>query len=141
MAKAEVTRVLDAYADAIWRKDADALLALYAPDFCGFDMWGEWELDAAALKGSVAGWFGGLGVDERDMVTISDLRVTEGGDLMLAEAFVRFAATGPDGGEIRGIDNRFTWVLKKGASGWRILHQHSSAPLGDDASAQFVRPH
>lgn len=134
VAKAEITGVLDAYVDAVWHKDADAMLELYAPDFRGFDMWGDWVQEQGALRRSVADWFGGLAADEKVKVGLSDVRVTEGGNLAVIEAFVRFAATAPDDSEIRAMDNRFTWVLRKDAGDWRILHHHSSVPLGDGAT-------
>ena len=140
MADANLTRVTDRYADAVWRKDVEGLLALYAPEFRGFDLWGDWVQDAGALRRSVESWFGGLAADEKVKIGISDMRVTEGADLALIEAFVRFAATAPDGSEIRAMDNRFTWVLRKSAGGWLILHHHSSVPLGEGAAPSFARP-
>ena len=135
-----ILTLFDRYRDAVWTKDVDGFLSLYAPEFRGFDMWGDWVQDGLpALRKMVEGWFGGLGAD-RVRVTFSDIRVTSGDDLAIAEAFVRFAAIGPNGDELRGMDNRLTWGLRKTGANWLILHQHTSAPLGDDASAQFARP-
>ncbi len=135
-----ILTLLDRYRDAVWTKDIEALLSIYAPEFRGFDMWGDWVQDGLpALRLSVHNWFGGLAAD-RDRVTFSDIRVTQDGDLALVEAFVRFAAVSPAGEELRGMDNRLTWGLRRAAAGWQVLHQHSSVPLGDDAAPQFARP-
>jgi ketosteroid isomerase-like protein len=55
-------------------------------------------------------------------------------------AFTTFAAVAPDGTESRSMNNRLTWVLRKGADGgWKIVHEHTSAPAGDEGKVQLRR--
>lgn len=132
--------ILAAYADAVWRKDAPAFLALYAPGFRGFDLWGDWVQDGVpVLAAMVDDWFGSLG-EERVRVTIHDLRETPGVDLALGEATIRFAAIALDGAEIRSLENRASFVARRSDDGWRILHQHTSVPLDQNGQPQFRRP-
>src|SRR6266851_9883530 len=38
-----------------------------------------------------------------------------------------------DGKELRSMDNRITWVLRKNRDGaWKIIHEHTSAPADFD---------
>ena len=135
-----ILTLFDTYRAAVWDKDIELFLSLYAEDFRGFDLWGDWSLDGPkALRTMVQNWFGGL-AEDRDRVTFSDIRITRGQDMALAEAFVRFEAIAPDGTLLRGMDNRLTWGLRLGEAGWEIFHQHTSLPLGDDAAPQFGRP-
>jgi ketosteroid isomerase-like protein len=141
MTDTELQALFDSYAAAVWAKDVDAFLAIYAPEFRAFEMWGTWALDGlAALRADVEGWFGGLEPGERVRVSFEAPRLTATPGLALAEAFVRFAAIGADGAHLRAMDNRLTWALRPGPDGWRVLHQHTSAPLDESARAMFARP-
>jgi ketosteroid isomerase-like protein len=38
------------------------------------------------------------------------------------------------------MNNRLTWVLRKDADGtWKIVHEHTSAPAGDEGKVQLRR--
>ena len=136
--------VFDAYAKAVWDKDVDGFLRLYAEDVQCFAMWADWlRVGKGPVRQATEAWFGGLGTD-RVRVTFAVIRQREAGDLAWAEAFVRFAAMGVDGTELRAMDNRLTWVAARGPDalgpdGWRVVHEHTSAPLDDDAKAMFAR--
>jgi hypothetical protein len=32
--------------------------------------------------------------------------------------------------ELRAMQNRLTWALKPAGSAWKIVHEHTSAPMG-----------
>ncbi len=59
------------------------------------------------------------------------------GDVAFGRAFVRFSAEAADGTELRSLNNRLTLVLKRQAEGWKIVHEHTSAPI-DDASCKAM---
>ena len=62
-----ILTLFDTYRDAVWDKDIELFMSLYAPDFRGFDLWGDWEQpDLAALRSAVHAWFGGLAEDRGD---------------------------------------------------------------------------
>ena len=133
--------VLSAYADAVRAKDVDAFVGLYADDVRNFDLWSEWSYDGKdALRGMVAEWFGSLPDDEVVSVKFDDVRTQAGEDVAAVSAFTTFAAESPDGTELRSMNNRLTWVLRKdGDGGWKIAHEHTSAPAGDEGKVQLRR--
>jgi uncharacterized protein (TIGR02246 family) len=133
--------MLAAYAAAVRAKDVDAFVGLYADDVRNFDLWSEWSYDGKdALRGMVAEWFGSLPDDEIVSVEFDDVRAQSGTDVAAVSAFTTFAAVSPDGTELRSMNNRLTWVLRKDADGaWKIAHEHTSAPAGDEGKVQLRR--
>jgi len=133
--------MLEAYAAAVRAKDVDAFVALYADDVRTFDLWEQWSYDGKdAFRGMVAEWFGSLPDDEVVAVRFDDVRTQTGEDVAAVNAFTTFAAVSPDGTELRSMNNRLTWVLRKDADGaWKIAHEHTSAPAGDEGKVQLRR--
>ena len=134
-------QVLEAYAAAVRAKDVDAFVGLYADDVRTFDLWSEWSYDGkGALRGMVAEWFGSLPDDEVVAVTFADVRTEPGTEVAAVSAFTRFAAEAADGTELRSMNNRLTWALRKEADGaWKIAHEHTSAPADDEGKVQLRR--
>jgi uncharacterized protein (TIGR02246 family) len=134
-------QMLDAYAAAVRAKDVDAFLGLYADDVRTFDLWGEWSYDDRdALRAMVTEWFGSVGDDEAVQVEFDEVRTQTGDDVAGVSAFTTFRALSPEGEELRSMNNRLTWVLRKEADGsWRIAHEHTSAPAGDEGKVQLRR--
>jgi uncharacterized protein (TIGR02246 family) len=133
--------MLEAYAAAVRAKDVDSFMELYADDVRTFDLWQEWTYDGKdALREMVAGWLGSLGDDEEVAVRFDDVRTQGGSDVAAVSAFTTFAAVSPDGTESRSMNNRLTWVLRKEPDGaWKIAHEHTSAPAGDEGKVQLRR--
>jgi uncharacterized protein (TIGR02246 family) len=133
--------VLEAYAAAVRAKDVEGFVGLYADDVRTFDLWSEWSYDGkAAFRGMVTEWFGSLPDDEVVAVSFDDVRAQTGSDVAAVSAFTTFAAVAPDGTELRSMNNRLTWVLRKNADGaWKIAHEHTSAPAGDEGKVQLRR--
>jgi ketosteroid isomerase-like protein len=84
-------------------------------------------------------WFGSLGDDEEVVVTFDDVRAHVGVDVAALSAFAKFAAVSPDGNEIRSLNNRLTWALRKEGDGWKVVHEHTSAPVGEGGKVQLKR--
>ena len=133
--------MLTAYAAAVRAKDVEAFLGLYADDARTFDLWSVWSYDGKdALREMVTEWFGSLPDDEVVAVKFDDVRTQTGEDVAAVTAFTIFAAVSPDGTELRSMNNRLTWVLRKDADGaWKIVHEHTSAPAGDEGKVQLRR--
>jgi uncharacterized protein (TIGR02246 family) len=136
-----VKEMLDAYADAVRAKDVDGFVGLYTDDVRNFDLWSEWSYDGKdALRGMVAEWFGSLPDEEVVAVKFDDVRTQSGAEVAAVSAFTTFAAETPDGTELRSMNNRLTWILRKDADGaWKIAHEHTSAPAGDEGKVQLRR--
>lgn len=127
------------YARAVWEKDVNGFLALYHPGARVFDTWGTWSHEGEqARRKVVEQWFGSLG-NERVAVTFDRVQTTVTGSQGLLSARVVFAATSPAGVELRSMQNRLTWVLAPEGGTWKIIHEHTSVPLGPDLKGLLAR--
>jgi len=132
--------MLEKYAAAVRAKDVDAFVGLYADDIRTFDLWSVWSYDGKdAFRGMVAEWFGSLG-DDVVAVEYDEVRTQAGEDVGGLSAFLTYRGLSAEGEELRSMNNRLTWVLRKGADGsWKIAHEHTSAPAGDEGKVQLRR--
>ena len=127
---AAITTVLEAYQSAVQAKDADAFAAIFDDDVRVFDMWGRWSHDGIAEWHTMAvDWFGSRG-DEGVRVELDDVQTTVGDDVAILHAFLTFTGLSAEGEELRSLNNRLTWGLRKTAGGtWKVVHEHTSAPV------------
>lgn len=125
-----IEQVLDGYRDAVGAKDVGAFTNLYDEDVVVFDMWGPWSYDGlGSWRNSVTEWFGSLG-DETVAVGFSETVVLDADQTAAVHTQVSYMGMSLAGEELRSMTNRLTWVLKRqDDSGWKIIHEHSSAPL------------
>lgn len=139
-ADSAVRQVLEGYKAAVFAKDVDAFIALYDADLQVFDMWGQWShRGLAAWRAMAAEWFGSLGT-ERVVVDFSEVHTVVSPDLAVAYAFVTYMAVGADGATLRSLDNRMTLALRPQGGAWKIVHEHTSAPIdGETTKAIFKR--
>ena len=73
-------------------------------------------------------------------MSFDEVRATTGKDLASVSAIIRYAAVSAEGQPLRSLHNRITWVLKTIGHVPRIVHEHTSAPIGfDDAKAILER--
>jgi ketosteroid isomerase-like protein len=125
-----IQHLLEGYAATVREKNVDKFMQLYDPEVTVFDAWGVWAFKgAAARRKTVEEWFKSLGSDT-DKVTFDDVKVTLGPELALLSATGRYAAITADGTELRSLQNRFTWGLKRVGTAWKIIHEHTSFPIG-----------
>ena len=133
--------MLEAYAAAVRAKDVDAFLSLYDDDVRTFDLWSVWSYDGKpALREMVEEWFGSPQTADVVAVEFDEVR-SEAGDVVAAvSAFTTYRGLSAEGEELRSMNNRLTWVLRKGGDGtWKIVHEHTSAPAGDEGKVQLRR--
>jgi len=125
----DVAALLESYRDAVYAKDVEAFVAIFADDVRVFDMWGAWSHDGIdSWREMAVGWFGSLG-DELVRVEFDDVQTTVGDDTAVLSAFVTFAGLSADGAELRSMNNRLTWGLRKTGGAWKVVHEHTSAPV------------
>ncbi|MBT9503345.1 MAG: nuclear transport factor 2 family protein [Burkholderiaceae bacterium] len=136
----DIARILGVYESAVYKKDVEALMRLYDPDVRVFDAWGVWSYEGAeAWQRTVEGWFTSLGT-ERVKVTFADVQAFAGKDMASVSAIVSYAGVSAEGQPLRAMHNRITWVLRTIGHVPRIVHEHTSAPIGfDDSKAILVR--
>ena len=137
----DLTRLLEAYQKAAFDKDVDGFMRLYDPKVRIFDTWGVWVYEGAeAWQRAVEGWFTSLG-SERVRVSFDDVQALIGKEQSSVSAIVTYAAVAAEGTpQRRAMQNRISWVLRTSGHVPRIVHEHTSAPVGfDDAKAILVR--
>ena len=120
---------LEAYRDAALAKDADAFVRPYADDLHVFDMWDAWSLRGiAAWRRMAEGWFGSLD-DERVQDAFDDVNSYVGADMVCGHPRVTYTALAADGTRLRSLSNRMTVVLRWRDDAWKVVHEHTSAPI------------
>jgi len=136
----DIARVLGIYEAAVFKKDVGALMRIYDPNVRVFDAWGVWAYEGAeAWQRAVEGWFTSLGI-ERVKVTFDEVNFLPGKDVSALNAIVTYASLSAEGVQQRIMQNRITWVLRTVGHVPRVVHEHTSAPLGfEDQKALLVR--
>jgi uncharacterized protein (TIGR02246 family) len=122
----QIRAVVESCANAIRRKDADAVLAHFTPELVAFDMMPPFRQDAPAYRQSYAQWFSMIEgpIDYQ----ISDLQVTAGGDVGFCAMTSRVRYTTKEGEKQDG-SVRVTIGLRKIDGTWRGVHEHVSVPF------------
>jgi ketosteroid isomerase-like protein len=60
-----------------------------------------------------------------------------GHDVAVVHAFVTYTGVSAAGHAVRTMHNRLTWALKQHEDTWKIVHEHSSAPV-DPATSKVI---
>ena len=133
--------MLTAYAAAVRAKDVEAFVGLYEDDIRTFDLWSVWAYDGKSeFHEMVREWFVSLPEDEVVEVEFDDIRTQSGDNVGGLSAYTTFRAVSAEGKELRSMNNRLTWVLRKDGNGaWKIAHEHTSAPAGEGGKVQLQR--
>jgi uncharacterized protein (TIGR02246 family) len=120
---------IEAWADAVRRKDYAGILRSHAADFVMFDVPPPFKsvgLDAYRKTWDVFfSW-------SRDPVLfeIQEMDVIAGADVAFAFATMRCEGPGADG-KPEALDFRLTIALRKIDGRWMIAHEHHSVPASD----------
>ncbi len=136
----DIRRVIGSYEAAVFSRDVEAFMRLYHPTVRVFDTWGVWLYEgAASWQIAVEGWFSSLG-SERVKVSFADVQIAGEQSLATVSAIVTYAAESIQGEPLRSMQNRMTWVLRESGHVFRIVHEHTSAPIGfEDSKAILAR--
>jgi len=127
----EIQSLFDTYKSAVLHKDIDTFISIFDDNVRIFDMW-EWTYDGITpWREMVNGWFSSLSNSEQVVVTFDDIRIQAAGEMAVATACARFAAVSEKGEELRYLQNRLTWVVRKKEGAWKIIHEHTSGPVDD----------
>lgn len=123
-----IESLLQIYKQAVYEKDVEAFASIFDDNVRIFDMW-QWAYDGLAPWREMATeWFSSLG-SEKVVVTFDDIDIQTADEMATATVFAKFAAVSENGEEIRYLQNRLTWVLRKKAGTWKIIHEHTSGPV------------
>ncbi len=134
-----VMQVLDAYKSAVFAKDVDAFVSLYDQEVRVFDLWEKWSYNGIeAWRGMVMDWFNSLGTDRVD-VEVDNVEISATDKLAMAHGFITYKGVSAEGKELRAMQNRLTWVLKQKDGTWKIIHEHTSAPVNAETSKVILQ--
>ncbi|NDV43774.1 YybH family protein [Flagellimonas sediminis] len=120
------------YQEAVWLKDSDALLALYASDVVQFDMWDRgYYPNLKEWKTEMENWLGSLG-DEKVKVDFERIKIHQSENMGFASGLIKFQAISPEGKVLRSMKNRISIAFSKEGVVWKVVHQHISAPISSE---------
>lgn len=120
--------------EAFRTRDADRIVARYAPDAVQYDLApplrraGREVLDADAIRAWFAGFVGPVELE------VADLDVAVGGDVAYCHSLNRMAAVPHGSPEGFSMWFRSTVCLRRLDGRWRITHEHISTPFHMDGS-------
>ena len=140
-AERSVARIIESYKSAVHARDVGAFMALYDPSVRVFDTWGVWSYEnAESWQRAIEGWFASHPT-EKLKVSFDDVNISSGREFAVVSAIVTYAGLSAQGEALRAMQNRLTWALKTSGHVLRIVHEHTSAPVGfEDAKAILQRP-
>jgi ketosteroid isomerase-like protein len=72
-------------------------------------------------------------------VSFSEVQTLGDQGLATVSAIVTYAAESAQGEPLRSMQNRMTWVLRETGHVFRIVHEHTSAPIGFEDSKPSLR--
>ncbi|MCL7419888.1 MAG: nuclear transport factor 2 family protein [Methylobacter sp.] len=138
--KKSTLQVIDAYKTAVFEKNVDAFINLYSEDVWVFDAWSAWSYDnLESWRKMVDEWFISLG-NERVKVNFEEVRAIDGQELTIVTSIVTYAGYSAEGENLHVLQNRLTWTLKPEGNAVRIVHEHTSVPVGfNDKKAILLR--
>lgn len=136
-----VSQILEKYKAAVYARDVAALMRLYDPKVRVFDAWGIWSYEGAARwQVAVEGWLTAP-AEERIKVSFDDVQCTGSSELAIVSAVVTYSGVSAQGEHGRTMQNRISWALKTSGHVLRIVHEHTSVPVGyEDEKAILLRP-
>ena len=135
-----VAKLRQRYTTAVHERNVSALIQLYDPKVRIFDAWGVWEYNGTeSWQIAVEGWLSSHPT-EKLRVSFTDCTVLGNMDLATMTAIVTYAGISLDGTESHSMQNRITWIVKTIGHNLRIIHEHTSAPVGfEDMKAILKR--
>jgi ketosteroid isomerase-like protein len=135
-----IAQVIEAYKSAVYAKNVETLMHLYDQSVRVFDAWGVWSYEGSdAWRLAAEGWLKSLGT-ERVKVTFEDVKATTVREFAYVSAIVTYAGVSENGEPLRAMQNRLSWVLKLSGHVLRVVHEHTSAPVGfEDMKAILQR--
>jgi uncharacterized protein (TIGR02246 family) len=124
-----VRDLIEAWADAVRRKDYDGILRGHAADFVMFDIPPPFiSVGLDAYRKTWDMFFSWSSDPVR--FEIQDMDVTAGADVAFAFASMRCEGPGSDG-KAEALDFRLTMCLRRVDGQWMIAHEHHSVPAVD----------
>ena len=126
--------ILDAYTEAVARRDVEAFMALYDEDCHRFDTWDQFEqTGSAGWREIVTDWFGSH-PDDVFETRFDDVHTSVGDTVAFIRAVMTFSVVEHGKPAHRQV-NRYTACLERKNGAWKIVHEHSSMPISYESGA------
>jgi ketosteroid isomerase-like protein len=123
------------YKQAAWDKDIERMIGLYDDNVLIYDMWTN-GYQTGLIEWSVAikDWLGSLG-EENVNVLFEMIEIHESGAIGFGSALITYQAISSDNTILRSMKNRITIGFRKEKDMWKVIHQHTSAPINNELVA------
>jgi len=125
-----VSQIIERYKSAVLDRDVAAFMRLYDPDVRIFDAWDNWSYEGAAQWQAVVEAWLTPHAAERVEVSFEDVRCAGTLEVSMVSALVTYAGVSAQGERLRAIQNRISWGLQRSGQVLRIMHEHTSVPVG-----------
>jgi ketosteroid isomerase-like protein len=123
------------YKQSAWEKDAESMIQLYDDNAVIFDMWMQgYQRGLASWSLSIKDWLGSLG-DEKVNAAFEMTEIHEDGNTGFASALITYQAIANNNDIVRSMKNRITLGFIKKNDSWKVIHQHTSAPIDSNLNA------
>lgn len=111
------------------------MIGLYDDNAVIFDMWKQgYQTGLAEWSIVIKDWLGSLG-EEKVNVIFEMIEIHEGDNVGFGSALITFQAISIGNIIIRSMKNRITLGFIKEKDVWKVVHQHTSAPINSDLEA------
>jgi ketosteroid isomerase-like protein len=123
------------YAQAAWEKDIQNMIELYSENVVIFDMWTNgYQIGLTEWSNVIKEWLYNLG-EEKVNVIFEMIEIHESGDIGFGSALITYQAISTDNAILRSMKNRITIGFHKEKDMWKVIHQHTSAPINSGLEA------
>jgi ketosteroid isomerase-like protein len=123
------------YKQSAWTKDSERMISLYDDNVVIFDMWRQgFQTGVAEWSVAIKNWLNSLG-EERVNVIFEMIELHEADNVAFGSALITFQAISPDNAVNRSMKNRITLGFIRKEQQWKVIHQHTSAPVNTDLQA------
>ena len=117
------------YKQSAWDKDTQSMIALYHDNVVIFDMWNQgYQTGLTEWSTVIKDWLGSLG-EEKVNVIFEMTEIHEDNDVGFGSALITYQAISTSNTIVRSMKNRVTLGFIKQKDGWKVIHQHTSAPI------------
>jgi ketosteroid isomerase-like protein len=133
--EAQIRLLLEDYVQACRNGDLEKIMSFFAEDVIAYDMPPPLQFqEKSAYRASWEKWFTSA-FEFPVTFEIRDLKIFVAGDVGFSCNLLRNAGTLKKGGEKVDSWLRHTCGLQKRNGQWVIVHEHTSAPVGEDGKA------
>jgi ketosteroid isomerase-like protein len=123
------------YERSAWEKDTESMIGLYHDNVVIFDMWNQgYQTGLRDWSVIIKNWFDSL-KEEKVIVSFEMIEIHESDNVGFANALITFQAVSTGDAILRSMRNRITLGFTKEEEVWKVIHQHTSAPINSTLGA------